>query len=61
MKQNLLHWIFSRQDFCYFCQVMKHQSRHDLFLSHVRPDLKICWFAVTQPGLQETCRSKKNF
>ena len=23
-----------------------------------RPDLKICWFAVTQPGLQETCRSK---
>ena len=22
------------------------------------PDLKICWFAVTQPGLQETCRSR---
>ena len=23
----------------------------------LRPDLKICWFAVTQPGLQETSRS----
>ena len=24
----------------------------------LRPDLKICWFTVTLPGLQETCRSK---
>ena len=26
----------------------------------MRPDLKIYWFDVTWPGLQETCRSKKN-
>ena len=26
MKQNLLHWFFC-QDFRYFCQVIKHQSR----------------------------------
>ena len=24
----------------------------------IRPDLKICWFAVTRPGLQEACGSK---
>ena len=24
-------------------------------------DLKICWFAVTQPGVQEIRRSKKVF
>ena len=24
----------------------------------MRPDLKICWFAVTLPGLQETCWSQ---
>ena len=27
----------------------------------IRPDLKICWFAVTRPVLQETCGSKKSF
>ena len=27
----------------------------------LRPDLKICWFAVTQPGLQETSRSILKF
>ena len=26
----------------------------------LRPDLKICWFAVTRPGLQET-RESQNF
>ena len=27
--QNILQFffLFSRKDFCYFCQVMKHQSR----------------------------------
>ena len=27
----------------------------------LRPNLKICWFAVTRTGLQETCRSKTLF
>ena len=30
-------------------------------LKNIRPDLQICWFAVIQPGLQETCGSKKFF
>ena len=29
------------------------------FLVEARPDLKICWFTITWPGLQETCQSKK--
>ena len=27
----------------------------------IRTDLKICWFVITQPALQETCRSQKIF
>ena len=27
----------------------------------LRPDLKICWFTITQPGLQKTCGSKSCF
>ena len=27
----------------------------------LRPDLKICWFDVTQTGLQETCSSENVF
>ena len=30
-------------------------------LHELWPDLKICWFAVTRSGLQETRRSKKIF
>ena len=29
-------------------------DRNDII---IRPDLKICWFAFTLPGLQETCGS----
>ena len=29
MKQNLLDQVFSCQGFCQFCQVIKHQSRHE--------------------------------
>ena len=28
---------------------------------NLRPDLKICWFAIAQLGLQETCGSKNVF
>ena len=28
------------------------------YISCIRPDLKICWFAVTRPSLQETYGSK---
>ena len=24
----------------------------------LRPDFKVCWFAIFQPGLQQTCWSK---
>ena len=35
----------------------------NLFVSHVRPDLKICWFAITRSGLPTTrnLRVKKTF
>ena len=31
---------------------------HTKIFHVLRTDLKICWFAFTHPGLQETCRSK---
>ena len=34
---------------------------HTKSFHEIRPDLKICWFAVTQPVLQKTCRSKMFF
>ena len=32
-----------------------------LSIRQVGPDVKICWFAVTRPGLQETCGWKNCF
>ena len=34
---------------------------HTKIFHEPRPDLKICWFAVTQPVLQKTGRSKMFF
>ena len=41
-------------DFAIPCNFAFHNN-----IKMIRPDLKICWFAVTRPGLQETCGSKK--
>ena len=37
MKQNMLHWVFFRQDFCKFCEVTKYQWRLSIvFFCHTK-------------------------
>ena len=47
---------------CFKCSFDYFKKGYQLYFALLfRPDLKICCFVITQPGLQETCRSKKIF
>ena len=53
-----LPWVIFTTVWWLKCDILS--LRLTLF-NPVRPDLKICWFALTRLGLQETCGSKKVF